>query len=534
MIQPIIIMLLITTIAIVVIVIINGILRSRKIFGIIPLTELNRHLVVLGPTGSGKTTVAKAIIAKVLADSPKTSLIIIDWKGEYTLANATVIRKIPNVWNVPGDSPREKALMATEMIREMGKDVVEITPASSLLLLKVLEEEYKKGIPTTEKIISILEKYATMAQREYRHAEANMYLALIRRLYLLTIDEERPAKNEEGDPQLVVYDLGGLPSVYLKTLYSNYVLMTIYRESISKAMAKANALKMLLVAEESQNYIHRRGPEPPSLAERLIYELRSFGVGVVLVCPDPELLPSSILKDVGTIVSTSPDTIPRFALERYLFRASLEEAEDTLKKLKRAKMIIYHNQRLYFLRRLPKPKLKPKARPKGDRMGVTDQGAGSLRAWPILPHRSPGRPAPRVVEVAKEPKAIEVTKEKSEAEKPKVIEVITEPTTESKTKAEAVEKLRLEPEEEELEEESVEVKEPESAGEPIEERTKPVAGVEEAKLAEKEEAEIIEEEVPMTVEPEPAPEGPPIPSSLPYRGSLCPAGRSATLGRVLF
>ena len=118
-----------------------AIIKSRKLFGLIPLTELVRHVVVLGPTGSGKTTVAKAIIAKVLAKSPKTSLIIIDWKGEYTsLPMATVIRKIDNIWNVPGDSPREKALVALEMLREISRDVVEISPASSLLLLKILEE----------------------------------------------------------------------------------------------------------------------------------------------------------------------------------------------------------------------------------------------------------------------------------------------------------------------------------------------------------------------------------------------------------
>jgi hypothetical protein len=57
--------------------------------------------------------------------------------------------------------------------------------------------------------------------------------------------------------------------------------------------------------------------------------------------------------------------------------------------------------------------------------------------------------------------------------------------------------------------------------------------VEEVKIAEEEKAEIAEEEIPMSVEPEPAPKGPPIPSLLPYRGSLCPAGRPTALGRSL-
>jgi hypothetical protein len=201
-----------------------------------------------------------------------------------------------------------------------------------------------------------------------------MYLALVRRLFILLVDEERKAENVRGSSELVVYDLGGLPSIYLKTLYSGYVLASVYREAMKAGMS--DGLKTLLIAEEAQNYIFARRPgETPSMAERTVYELRSFGVGVVLVCPDPELLPTAVLKDVGAVVSMGPDSLPRFALERYLFRASLEEAEKTLKELKKAKMIVYHNGNLHFFRRLPKPpKLKPKARPKGDRMGAMAPG----------------------------------------------------------------------------------------------------------------------------------------------------------------
>ena len=488
MILPIITTLLTTTI---VIVVINRILSSRKLFGLILMSELLRHVVILGPTGSGKTTVAKTVLEKAVKEGK--SAVIIDWKGEYVnyVRGAAIVRKIDNIWNIPGDSPREKALVAVELIREMSKDTVEISPPSSLLLLKVLTEEYERGVPTTEKIVKVLERHAEIAQREGRYAESNMYLALVRRLFILLVDEERKAENVRGSSELVVYDLGGLPSIYLKTLYSGYVLASVYREAMKAGMS--DGLKTLLIAEEAQNYIFARRPnELPSLAERLIYELRSFGVGVVLVCPDPELMPSSILKDVGTIVSTSPDAIPRFALERYLFRTSLGEAEKALKELKKAKAIVYHRGQLHFLRQLPKPPkiLILKARPKGDRMGVTPpsslsslhtQGQGSLRAWPILPHRSPGR--------LKEVKASE---ERAEVE-PKAVEVVEEP-------------LRLE---EEIEEpEVIEVKEPEPPAVEVKEGTEPI------------EEKTVEEAV--EAKEEAAPKGPPIPSSLPYRGSAQP------------
>jgi DNA helicase HerA-like ATPase len=156
-----------TSITILLFITISAILKSRRLFGIIPPEELVRHLVVLGPTGSGKTTVAKVIANKVLSRGSK--LMIIDWKGEYAplFPGATIIRKV-DFWNIPGDNPREKALIATEMLREISRDVVEITPASSLLLLRVLEEEYKRGIPTTERVTKILERHAEIAQKEGR------------------------------------------------------------------------------------------------------------------------------------------------------------------------------------------------------------------------------------------------------------------------------------------------------------------------------------------------------------------------------
>jgi hypothetical protein len=272
------------------------------------------------------------------------------------------------------------------------------------------------------------------------------------------------------------------------------ILTKKYYEALRRGTA--DTLVEIIVAEECQNYIRgRRLDEPPNVGERTVYELRSFGVGAVLVCPDPTLLPEAILRDVGTIISMSPDTLPRFALERYLFRASLEEAENTLKRLKKSRMVVYYKNQLHFLRRLPRVPKVLKTRPKGDRMGVTDSGVGSLRAWPILPRRSPGILAPKVIKVKEEVE-----------EKPKVIEV----------KTEHVEELKLE---EELEEETEVMAEKPAKEEKF---TAEEEKVEESAVEVKEE---IEEKLAEEMSPEPAPKGPPIPSTLPYRGSLCPAGR---------
>jgi energy-coupling factor transporter ATP-binding protein EcfA2 len=478
---------------------ISAVLKSRRLFGIIPLTELNRHVVILGPTGSGKTTIAKRIVE--MAAKRDVRVTILDWKGEYTnyVKNAVVVRKV-NIWDNEGRTPTEKAVIAVEMLREITRDIADMSSASATLLLKELVRLYsEKGIPTTKDVMDRIDRFMQTALSERRLAEANMAAAILRRLYWLQIDEERTDENIHGSPDVVIYDLSSTGSNYLKTLYSLAILSRKYYEALRRG--PTDELVEVIIAEECQNYVRGRRPdEPPSIGERVTYELRSFGVGTILVCPDPMLLPEAIAKDVGAVVSMSPDAVPRFALERYLFRASLEEAERTLEKLRKARMIIYHRGRLHYLRRLPKPPKELRLRPKGDRMGVTHPWAGgrSLRAWPILPRRSPGRPTTEVkkedIEERPRPKIVEVkvVEEKAEA-KPEVVEV--------KPKA-AEEPLRLEEEEEEFEESGT------ITTEPTEE---PAVKVKEV------EGEIKE--------PEPAPKGPPIPSALPYRGSLCPAGR---------
>jgi ABC-type molybdenum transport system ATPase subunit/photorepair protein PhrA len=68
------------TAAIIVIAVIavNTVIKSRRILGIIPFKDVQRHLLVLGPTGSGKTTIAKKVIDMAVKRGIKVT--ILDWK----------------------------------------------------------------------------------------------------------------------------------------------------------------------------------------------------------------------------------------------------------------------------------------------------------------------------------------------------------------------------------------------------------------------------------------------------------------------
>jgi GTPase SAR1 family protein len=343
------------TAAIIVIAVIavNTVIKSRRILGIIPFKDIQRHLLLLGPTGAGKTTIAKKLIEMAIKRDVKVT--ILDWKGEYVdyVRGATVIRKT-NLWDVGGRSSAEKAVIAVEMLREVTRDIADVSSASATLLLKELARLYReKGIPTTKDVVDRVDRFMQNALTERRLAEANMAAAILRRLYWLQIDEERTDENIHGSPDVVVYDLSSTGSNYLKTLYSLAILSRKYYEALRRG--PMDRLDEVIVSEECQNYVRgRRFDDPPSIGERIVNELRSYGVGVLLITPDPVQIPWHMARDVGALIAIGSQSLPDF-IEQMRHRYS-RRGWDTLGKTNST--YIYHRGKLttiHFKPRQQKP-----------------------------------------------------------------------------------------------------------------------------------------------------------------------------------
>jgi energy-coupling factor transporter ATP-binding protein EcfA2 len=340
------------TAAIIVIAVIavNTVIKSRRILGIIPFKDIQRHLLLLGPTGAGKTTIAKKLIEMAIKRDVKVT--ILDWKGEYVdyVRGATVIRKT-NLWDVGGRSSAEKAVIAVEMLREVTRDIADVSSASATLLLKELARLYReKGTPTTKDVVDRVDRFMQNALTERRLAEANMAAAILRRLYWLQIDEERTDQNIHGSPDVVVYDLSSTGSNYLKTLYSLTILSRKYYEALRKG--PTDRLTEVIVSEECQNYVRgRRFDDPPSIGERMVNELRSYGVGVLLITPDPVQIPWHIARDVGALIAIGSQSLPDF-IEQMRHRYS-RRGWETLGKTDST--YIFHRGKLTTIHFKPRP-----------------------------------------------------------------------------------------------------------------------------------------------------------------------------------
>jgi hypothetical protein len=301
----------IAVVIVIAVIAVRMVIRATRILGVIPLKDVQRHLLLLGPTGAGKTTIAKDVIRRAVGKGVKVT--ILDWKGEYVdyIRGATVIRKT-NLWDVGGRSSAEKAVIALEMLREVTRDIADVSSASATLLLKELARLYsEKGTPTTKDVVDRVDRFMQNALTERRLAEANMAAAILRRLYWLQIDEERIDENIHGSPDVVVYDLSSTGSNYLKTLYSLAILSRKYYEALRRG--PMDRLAEVIVSEECQNYVRgRRFDDPPSIGERIVNELRSYGVGVLLITPDPVQIPWHMARDVGGLVAIGSQSLPDF------------------------------------------------------------------------------------------------------------------------------------------------------------------------------------------------------------------------------
>jgi len=320
--------------------------RSR-LFGVVRARDFNRHLLVFGPTGSGKTSTA--LRAVELALRRGVSVAVLDWKGEYAdrFRGATVIRKIRLLEPPNWDQAELHAMIVTDILR----DVLQLTEPMSYMLFEEVSRMYEERAASFARLLEQLRARRAVAIANRAGAEANIAEGLIRRLLPLVLDERRPARNLRGSDRVVVYDLSDLPTYQLRMLYAEIILWRIYNEARS---APSRGLKKLIVCEEAQNYVRlRRVDQPPSIGERVVNELRAYGHGCVLIAPDPYQLPLHMPRDAGAVISIGYQALPEIVADLLSFYR-YADVRKLIKTAGRPRTYIYHEGRLHT-RGIPRP-----------------------------------------------------------------------------------------------------------------------------------------------------------------------------------
>jgi hypothetical protein len=164
-------------------------LDRTRIFNTIPFDKLNRHLIILGSTGAGKTTTAKKIIKKIMKRVQKP-IYIFDMHGEYNdLSTNSFFEKFNknnekekievikfdektsfNIFD-PWTIPIKKYII---FLVNTLKDILELSEPQAYVLLRALEEEYKekgyfeknrKELPIPPDINDVIERIQKLQPR---------------------------------------------------------------------------------------------------------------------------------------------------------------------------------------------------------------------------------------------------------------------------------------------------------------------------------------------------------------------------------
>lgn len=222
----------------------------------------NKHIVIFGMTGSGKTETAK----RILKGSKKEKLII-DWSGEYL--------------DYKSVEPSElKINLKQEDVIDAIISTFQLTIPQQTLLI----EAVKRSGGSLRDVINNVKDIECKSDsgREVRDA-------LLRRLSIL---EKLNLFNGTRDlMEVEAVDLSKM-AFEAKKLAANIILKSFYN----------NPKPRILVIEEAQNIMPRnQNPDSINTLELIINELRKYGVNVILIAQTPSQI-STVYRNAEYII----------------------------------------------------------------------------------------------------------------------------------------------------------------------------------------------------------------------------------------
>lgn len=278
------------------------------------LPELTRHMGIFGSTGSGKTTLAKNIIRKLI--KKKVPFIVFDWERNYR--DLLIESKDIKIFTV-GDKPspfyfnylnRPPGITYQEYV----KNVIDVFNrayiggvGSDSVLLKVFDQAYiENRIPTTKDVQEILrsEMKSKLRGREMLWKQSSMrmfdFLCYGGTGELLDYPETYPTEKLFDD--FVIFELGSLASPNDKRFFIEIFTLWywLYKEHEG---IENETLKHVLIFEEFHNIVLNSSKE--DFIQKIFRQIRKYGTGLIVIDQTPALIPNPIFENLYTKISFS-------------------------------------------------------------------------------------------------------------------------------------------------------------------------------------------------------------------------------------
>jgi DNA helicase HerA-like ATPase len=256
--------------------------------------QLEGHLLVVGPTGSGKTNTVKVILEQLAGRVPA---LVLDYHGEY---------RCPRVYT-PGRNLRFNMLASSsqpdlEFLVDVLSTVFQLTEPQWYVLVRAA----KKVEPpyTLQRLVEAVEEEPARDWREFEVKQA-----LLRRLMILNEGVLGAVLNGSEDPSFLFedyscVDLSAVPPKY-RSLLALVLLRHLY--DYFSAQGESDGVRHVTVIEEAWSVLWPRAYwEAPSIGERLFLELRKFGELLIAVSQRVEDVSPRVVRNCSVVLMHRP------------------------------------------------------------------------------------------------------------------------------------------------------------------------------------------------------------------------------------
>ncbi len=281
--------------------------RARKTISIDPRKEPNPHIIIVGMSGYGKSTLFKSMLMDIKRIG--IAAIVFDAHNEHERLVRALNGKVHdarssgiNILELNGLSMQERIAELVSLFKRVyGLGHIQATKLSQCLYYTYRKKGQGKGAPDMNDLMGELSVFIRNAKGA---AELNTLMHLREKISLLRNGAftRNPVSVEGLATGISSFSLAGLKSGEARTIYIHELLKRIYLSM--KGNERELGLRIFVMIDEAQFLLGTQ--REFSAIRSIVEEGRKYGAGVIIATHVTANLDRQILANASTLISFYP------------------------------------------------------------------------------------------------------------------------------------------------------------------------------------------------------------------------------------
>ncbi len=317
--------------------------RKRGPATIVPSNEPNPHLVMLGMSGQGKSTLLRHMMADIARYG--RSAIVFDAHNEHGDTIKSLGGKVVdaassglNIFSLEGSSVGERITELSAIFRK----VYSLGYIQTIKLSECLWYSYRKcgamsrsdtQIPKTPTLADIIAEIGIFVNNSKSVSERNSLLHMRGKLASLAY---QPSANSSFNVSELVHCVSSISLALLRseeaqTIYITELLRRLYLNM--KTKEKERGVSLYVIIDEAQFIINDSDSQ---ILKKLVEEGRKYGVGTIIVTHMASRLPKEIIANASTFITFYPREPQEVNYLASLLSSGISERAEEIKRMLRS------------------------------------------------------------------------------------------------------------------------------------------------------------------------------------------------------